>query len=239
MNGEKFYHVYQPIVNVRMKSVIGYEAFLRSYDEPNPLTLFKQARENGELSQIDFMSIKQASHINIKDRFLFLNVFPSTILDYQSYTAITQLVCQFKYKNRIILELNEANEESMCWEELEFFNKIEHLRNSGILIAIDDVGKGQASLEKIIEFKPDYIKLDRYFSKGLHDNKCKQDVVSFFVEYCQKRSTLILEGIEDEKDMRTSVTLGVDCLQGYLFGKPLIKTRLNQTEKGILHFCDN
>jgi EAL domain-containing protein (putative c-di-GMP-specific phosphodiesterase class I) len=88
------------------------------------------------------------------------------------------------------------------------------------LYSLDDVGKGIAGLNKIIEFAPNYIKLDRYFSMGLSQSKEKQQIISLLIQYANGKMGLILEGIEEEVDLEQAKILNVPVVQGYLLGKP-------------------
>ncbi|PFA99221.1 hypothetical protein CN383_16355 [Priestia megaterium] len=81
-------------------------------------------------------------------------------------------------------------------------------------------GAGSATLKQIIEYKPKYIKLDRYFAKNLASSKEKQQIVQLLTNYNVNDTILILEGIEDKKDLATSCALNVPFAQGYLLGKP-------------------
>lgn len=224
------YHVFQPIVSTQTLEVIGYEAFLRSHIESNPLALFNKARKEKIISKLDSMSIEQAISQYGYNNFLFLNIFPSTVLDDESYLLLTQLVNYFNENKQIILELNESIDDGLCWEEFELFDRINNLRTLGYLIAIDDVGKGQSSMHKVIELNPDFIKLDRYFAQNLHKCKLKQEVVSFFVNYSKHRSLFILEGIENHVDLSKATELGVNYVQGFLFGQPLTRNQMLSKE---------
>lgn len=85
---------------------------------------------------------------------------------------------------------------------------------------MDDIGDGTADLKKIVEFMPDYIKMSRYFSKGLATTEKKQRILQLFLEYFGADTKMILEGIENQNDLVCAKNLGVALGQGYLLGKP-------------------
>lgn len=101
-----------------------------------------------------------------------------------------------------------------------FIQRVSDLRRRGFLIALDDVGDGTDTFRNIHDLAPDYIKVDRYYSKLLSVSKDKQQVVRLFVEFCQNDIQLILEGVENNEDFDCAARLGVKNGQGYLFGKP-------------------
>ncbi|MBB6454926.1 EAL domain-containing protein (putative c-di-GMP-specific phosphodiesterase class I) [Salirhabdus euzebyi] len=213
-----FYHLYHPIINCETNQILGFEALLRSVNEPNPLIFFKNAREEGNLINYDLESIKLA-YLKMKTETVksFINVFPMTILSDQ----FINLLSQFKNKENIILEINETNDDSLIWNKPEFKSRLQSMRELNIQWALDDVGAGQSSLQRVLEFKPDYIKLDKYFSAGLSHSKQKQRVISFFVEFCREENIkFILEGIESRNDFLVAQQLKVPNIQGFYFGKP-------------------
>ncbi|WLR51970.1 EAL domain-containing protein [Bacillus tianshenii] len=217
------HHLFQPIIHTVDKTHYAYEAFLRSASCSNPLQLFDNARRHNQLYSLDTTSIEKAvsvCHAYIKNH-VFLNVFPSSLLQNSFFDLLESLDEQYhKICTQIVLEINESNDDHEAWKSSEFNDRINELRKRNIPFALDDVGTGQASLHKLIELAPDYVKIDRFFSKHLADSTKKQKIVSFFVDYCQNHSKLILEGIETEQDLNTATDLGVEYVQGFFFGKP-------------------
>ncbi|MFC4601990.1 EAL domain-containing protein [Cohnella hongkongensis] len=152
---------------------------------------------------------------------LFVNVFPSTLLNpaFSKWIARDLLDNRFPL-SQIILEINEAPEEEKMWDIALLGEKLSEMRQYGFLIALDDVGSGAASLKKIVEYKPDIVKLDRYFGKQLAVNEAKQKRVSLFAEFCRGERLLVLEGIEHADDLSVARSLGVPLGQGFLLGCP-------------------
>lgn len=72
------------------------------------------------------------------------------------------------------------------WDIPLLGRKIREMRQHGLLIALDDVGSGAASLKKIVEYEPDIVKLDRFFGKQLAASPSKQKLVALFVAYCSE-----------------------------------------------------
>ncbi|QRG65517.1 EAL domain-containing protein [Brevibacillus choshinensis] len=224
---EEYYHAFQPICDLPGKNRLGYEALLRSKQAVNPEALFQTAKEKNELLELDTRSLQYAllSFFQSPDRctneLLFVNIFPSTIVE-DSFPAFIQGIARdFKpYLNQIVLEINESIMEGKVWNEPVFLERIDELRKAGILIALDDVGEGTTTFRKILEIAPDYIKIDRFFSQNLSESLEKQKVVRLLVEYCKDGAQLILEGVEEEEDFACAASLGVAIGQGYLFGKP-------------------
>jgi len=224
---KEYYHAFQPICRLPEKSRIGYEALLRSRANVHPEALFQQAKDTNALAELDTHSLCYAllsffhAPGRSKSELLFVNVFPSTIVEASFPSFIEQLARDYsEWLPQIVLEINESVMEGKIWSEPIFLQRVQSLREMGFLIALDDVGDGTTTFRKILEIAPDFIKLDRYFSQHLSVSQNKQKVVRLFVEFCRNDSQLILEGVEEEDDFACAASLGVSIGQGYLFGKP-------------------
>jgi EAL domain-containing protein (putative c-di-GMP-specific phosphodiesterase class I) len=222
-----FYHHYQPLYALSNWKLYGYEAFFRSDFSLNPELVFQFAKKNRKLFELDTASIFNAalfyfiSKENILlglKKTLFVNVFPSTLLHPSFSNFLERLISE----NMIIPSKNivfEINESEIIWDIPSLRQVIHCLRNNGFSVAFDDVGKGTASIQNIVEFEPEFVKLDRYFSVDLAVSEKKQRMVQLFVDYCSDGSRLVLEGIEKPEDLAIAKMLGVQIGQGYILGK--------------------
>src|SRR5690606_28936871 len=99
---------------------------------------------------------------------------------------------------------------------------IRFLRTNGFSVALDDLGKGEFSIQTVMELEPDFVKLDRYYSIDLSNSIEKQNEIQMILDVCQQKNIyLVLEGIEEPKDLAMAKKLGVHLGQGYLLGRPL------------------
>jgi EAL domain-containing protein (putative c-di-GMP-specific phosphodiesterase class I) len=219
----KFHHVYQPLYVLDNWCIFGYEALIRCDLQPNPEILFRTAIEGKKLFQFDIASIMKAiityksSRYSESNANLFINVFSSTLLHPSFYAFLDQLLLQNEViRNHVVFEIVESEEiyDYRPIREITFY-----LRDRGFRIAIDDFGKGYSSIEKVLELEPDFIKLDRFFSRNLSYSSNKQKLLSLLVDYCNNKTRLILEGIETPEDLATAKFLGVHIGQGNILGK--------------------
>ncbi|MGG3560535.1 EAL domain-containing protein [Neobacillus rhizosphaerae] len=224
----KMEHVYQPLWNVTNMSLFGYEALLRFPDgffQGNIETCFEQAREVGILYELDTRSIEGAASSfplhQLNEERLFINIYPSTLLHPQFEAFIDQFLLTYPQAyGKIVFELSETKFEDDIWEVKELKERVWLLKEKGFSIALDDIGKGAAELQKMIEFTPDYIKLDRYFANELAVSKEKQEMIALFIQYSKGKMGVILEGIEQGLDLEQAKKLHVPVAQGYLLGRP-------------------
>lgn len=223
---ELFHHYFQPLYYLDDWSLLGYEAFLRceNHNDQDIESLFQLARQFEKLHELDITSIRKAMMVyhkhqqHIPGNTLFLNVYPSTLKNRQFLETWNQLTEQMSLsRKRIVLEINEAEE---ITDFASLRRVIRPLREKGVLIALDDLGKGAASLKALIELEPEFVKLDRYFADDLSKSPSKQKMVKSILQYCQGDILVVLEGIEQSRDLSMAKALGVHIGQGYLLGKP-------------------
>ena len=80
--------------------------------------------------------------------------------------------------NKIVLELTErgfTGNIDKLMEAVVFFHQL------GFQIAIDDLGTGNISVDQWMSFRPDYVKIDRYFITGVDSDTEKQNFVRSIV----------------------------------------------------------
>lgn len=223
---ELFYHYYQPIYNLEDESKMGYEVLLRTDTYENPENLFQEARNTNLLYELDTKSISKGVKSYELNEYtkqklnLFLNVFPSTLLNPTFQTFLHNTISTHNLSNhQIVLEISEAE----VIEDYTIMSEyIKSLKKLGFKLAVDDVGKGNSSIRAIIDLKPHFIKLDRYFTIDLDQDKAKQAVIHFLLNYCKEfGSHLILEGVESKTELTIAKGLGIQFVQGYVLGKPI------------------
>jgi EAL domain-containing protein (putative c-di-GMP-specific phosphodiesterase class I) len=98
---------------------------------------------------------------------------------------------------------------------------LDHYREQGFQIAIDDAGAGYSSLQSISELMPDYIKVDRSLINGIDHNEVKSNMLEAFVIFAKKmNSKIIAEGIETEAELQRVNDLGIEYGQGFFIAEP-------------------
>ena len=104
---------------------------------------------------------------------------------------------------------------------LPFFSLRQKLRSLGVKIAIDDFGTGYSNFERLLEYKPDIIKIDGSLIKNIQTNRHNRSIVEMIVTFAKKQHIqTIAEFVESEEIFHIVQALGIDYSQGYAFGKP-------------------
>jgi len=119
---------------------------------------------------------------------------------------------------RVILEIVEQQQ---YWDDARFFRSVNALRAVGIRIALDDIGLGYSNYRTLIEVRPDFYKIDRYFVTGskAKDN-ARAAIESIVLLASRLGGRAVAEGIESADDLESVRDLGIDLVQGFHLAVP-------------------
>ncbi|HFL2423174.1 TPA: phosphodiesterase PdcB [Clostridioides difficile] len=229
-NFNDFELFFQPQVNAVTKEVIGAEVLLRwhssTYGEVSPVEFIPILEQSNLIIPVGKWIIKEAVkqckewHKINPDFKISVNV--SYIQLKEDFFRDFIVECLVKYELRpefLILELTEN-----CWiPDINLLNdKFISLKGIGVYIAIDDFGTGYSSLNYLKELSVNIIKIERSFVKNITHNSYEYT----FLEYIIKLAHIInlkvcVEGIESYEEYDIVKSLGVDIIQGFLFGRPV------------------
>ena len=215
LDGREFHIVFQPIVDLETRDVIGHEALTRFSDQTPPDIRFADATRLGlgddfEIAAI-LLALKEAVRLPA-DAFLSLNVSPAVAL---ASSALLHAELQ-GVDRQIVLELTEH---VPIADYSQLRAAIASLGN--VQIAVDDAGAGYASLRHILELRPAFAKLDISLVRGIDKDDLRQAMAAGIQYYALRTGcSLIAEGVETDEEAATLLALGVDLGQGYLFGRP-------------------
>ena len=204
--------------------IVGYEFLLRSDHCNNPEKLFHCAKMENQLTSLDMKSIEtifqkiERNYSHLVNVNWFINVFPSTLADPIFMEHAQKWIDHYNVEPKtIVFEINEGLKET---DFSALTKTVRELKKLGFLIALDDIGKGEATIKSIIELDPNILKFDRYLSNNLSTSRIKQSVIRHFVKAFHKQKWFVLEGIENKADFETVKQLGVPYGQGYYLGRP-------------------
>ena len=116
---------------------------------------------------------------------------------------------------------------------------LEAIQALGVKLALDDFGTGFSSLAYPNRLPFDKLKIDRSFVDGVDLNSERMKVLCGIVRMSQALGErTIAEGAERQEEVDVLVHLGCDCVQGYVFARPMLPgqviERAVQIEAGSL-----
>jgi PAS domain S-box-containing protein len=215
-----FLPVFQPIVELETRAVVGYEALTRFADGSRPDQIFAEANRCGltlELETATLEAIFAAAGPLPGRVWLNINVSPELVL------ADKPLAALLADRGRpVVLELTEH----IAITDYPALRAALERLGPGIRLAVDDAGAGFATLRHILELRPDYVKLDRGIVHQVDRDPARQALVAGLVHFASGTGVvLIAEGVETEAEARQLRALGVPLAQGYRLGRPGLATR--------------
>ena len=217
--------LFEPIVNLSTRDVIGYEALARGpagSEVQTPGAFFQRAEEAGLLFEADSLCRRRAldgAHGLAPGIKLFLNCLPSAIRDPQFRGAAFQHLLE-RLRLRPTDVVFEISERESIGNFAMFREARDHFASLGLGIALDDTGVGYSSLEAVMELAPDFIKVDQVLVRSIDtDPPCQELLRSLNAVAAKLGARVIAEGIETREELSTLQALGVPFGQGYLLGR--------------------
>lgn len=125
---------------------------------------------------------------------------------------------------RLILEITEDAALGNAAQTIDFMN---HVRSMGCAFALDDFGAGATGFRHFRDFRFDMVKIDGSFITDVHRNRDAQVLVECLVAVARHfEMVCVAERVETELDADWLIGLGVDCMQGYLYGRPSVEAKM-------------
>lgn len=221
-----FTMAFQPIVNVLTQDIHAYEALVRGpNNEPAGWVLDKVGDHNRYRfdQACRVKAIELASRLGLAQHpscLLHINFLPNAV--YRPETCIRatlQAAAEFDFPvERIVFEVTEGEK---VRDEDHLKGIFAEYKRQGFTTAIDDFGAGYSGLNLLAEFQPDVIKLDMALTRGLDGDRVRRVIVSGVLMVCRELGIrVVAEGVETQAEAQVLRDLGVELIQGYLYGRP-------------------
>jgi EAL domain-containing protein (putative c-di-GMP-specific phosphodiesterase class I) len=218
---DRIWMAYQPIVHWPSRSVLAYEALVRS-KEPSlqgPLDLLDAAERLGRLRDLGRhirAHVASTAPDAPSTALLFVNLHSADLNDDDLLSPASPLAA---VATRVVLEITER---ASLLGVNGLAAKMSKLRELGFRIAIDDLGAGYAGLSSFAELEPEFVKLDMSLIRDLDKSKRKRSVVRAMTQLCAKQLSIqvVSEGVERAEERDILALDGCELMQGYLFAKP-------------------
>lgn len=217
LSGNGVTMVYQPIVELRSRRIVGLEALARFHALPlrPPNEWFAEAVQLELGVQLELMAIRNAmaglAQIP-QDAYLSVNCSPRAAMSPELVTVLGG------HATRMVVEITEHE---AIEDYAELATTLGDLRGLGLRVAIDDAGAGFASLRHTLLLRPDIVKVDTSLTRDIDGDRAKRALTSALVSFSDEMGIdIIAEGIETAEELETLVSLGVPFGQGFFLGKP-------------------
>lgn len=124
---------------------------------------------------------------------------------------------------RLTVELTEGSAPALPGLALEVMDE---LRSFGVRLALDDFGTGHSSLAHLQDYRFDVLKIDGRFARGIAADRDDRALLASMLGLARHFGMLaVVERVETDAQAAALRAMGVDGLQGYLFGRPTDRPR--------------
>ena len=230
LKNDTFEMLYQPQYEISSHKLVGFESLIRLKNKKgeyiNTQKFINVAEKSGLIYDIDMWVMhnvmKQTRDfvllhpevevsINISGKHITNKGFIEDVIDSLSET-------NFPPKNLKI----EITESSYIRHIDEAAQVVQRLKTLGIKTALDDFGTGYSSLNYLSKMAVDMLKIDKSFVDEILTKEGDKSFVDIIIKLGHLMNCkVIAEGVEDQDQLSTLAFLGCDCVQGYIWGKPI------------------
>ena len=221
--------VYQPIVGLSDRRIVGVEALVRWTDDgDNPVSpdvFVRLAEERGFVGDITALVVRHIlrdfaetlrSHPEFRVSF---NVAAADLVDPRLLPMLEQALADASVAPQsLVIEITESS----TARYVPAIMTIRGLRERGFHVHIDDFGTGYSSLAYLQDLAVDAIKIDRTFTKAIGTDSVTVSILPQILTMVEAlHLDVIVEGIEtpEQADYFAGASQTIYA-QGWLFGRP-------------------
>jgi diguanylate cyclase (GGDEF)-like protein len=231
LDGNEFFLVYQPYIDLRTAQIVGVEALIR-WDHPtlgilDPPQFIPMAEKSDLIVSLDNWVLWQACRqlrswqdhdldhlrlsVNLASRDLASPNFYDSVERTLRDTGIDPTLLELEITDRVVLDKSGPAKEN-----------IDRLRRLGVRFTIDDFGQGNSSLDRIGSFPVNTLKIDQSFVHVLGPTDDENSLVSAMIAMASRLGlSCVAEGVETLLQSRVLLQRGCTTAQGYYFSPPL------------------
>ncbi len=235
IDNNRFFLEYQPIIDAKTNKIMGAEVLsrLNSLTEGivTPHHFLSAVNNVGLNEKFDYYILEKnckwiSSDKAGRTKYVYtINFSRHTLCDQKGAENIINIIEKYGIDYSCIaveiLEDKSLNED----EKSIMIRNLKLLKEKGILILLDDFGKGYTSFGDLSDFDISIVKID----KAITQNATNQTGFLILKNIIRTAHDLgfktLCEGIETQQHKKTVVDAGCDMLQGYYFYRPMPVTQ--------------
>jgi diguanylate cyclase (GGDEF)-like protein/PAS domain S-box-containing protein len=230
---KEFFLVYQPIISLENKGLVGFEALVR-WQHPTlglvpPNDFISLAEENGTIVQIGQFVLDEACRqlkvwqkelscelpltisVNVSAKQLLQKNFFAEVLDTLGHHRILPRQIKLEITESVVVDNNDI-----------VVSILRQFRAIGVKLSMDDFGTGYSSLSYLHRLPIDTLKIDRSFISLMTEETESSEIVRTILLLAKNLNLdVVAEGIETLAQQDILKDLNCDYGQGYYFSRPL------------------
>ena len=213
---------FQPIIDVESNSLHKFEALARIRLEDgtiiSPAMFLEAAKIDKTYEYFSRQLMQKIFNIYARNKEeISINITYQNIVSESMLTYIENRLQKYGGEN-ITFEIVET-------EDIKDYNRIKEfidlVKMYDAKISIDDFGSGYSNFTNLVQFELDYLKLDGTLVAQLLDDENVENMVRAIVDFAHKADIKVIAEYVSTVALDKKVRqLGVDYIQGYLYGEP-------------------
>ena len=241
----EFRLLYQPQVDIESGEIVGAEALLRwanpTLGDVTPAEFIPIAEQTGAIVAIGQYvletAIGEAADLCRQESSGFslaVNLSPRQFRDHELVDIVESALRKHTVPpDRLVLEITEG---LFIEPNLDVGRTLGRLHDSGILLAMDDFGKGYSSLSYLRLYSFDKLKIDREFVHDMTTDPGDRELVLAAISMAHSIGlTVVAEGVETRQQSELLQQQGCEMAQGFLYSPPVSMAELLDLLKGPRH----
>ena len=233
---QQFILFYQPKIDLRTETLVGYEALIRWLRPDNtlipPARFIGVAESTGLIVQIGEWIILEACRFLARQQSRGYNVTVSVNLSARQFHdnnlpgMIERIIKRTGVEpTALVFEITES---MLMGDTDAAIKQLNQLKRLGVSLSIDDFGTGYSSLSYLKRFPVDELKIDRSFVKDIPEDQNDMDIVAAIIAMAQKMQLrVVAEGVESAAQATFLKQNACYLVQGYYFSMPLAEQELS------------
>ena len=227
-NFSEFTMYYMPVVDAKTSKIVGVEALIRWFSKDlgfvSPDEFIPIAESRGLFQELDLWVVEKvmldvpALHELFGERCkVAINISAAQLGSENFFLRLMQVIQDIDVsRDYIELEITETFSATMTAQVEANLNLF---KQAGFSLALDDFGAGHTSLQQLLDYPLDVIKIDktvvdRTFTGG-------GELLNGLIGFCKSQGySVTAEGVETKEQADFLIDAGADTLQGFYFAKP-------------------
>ena len=239
---------YQPIYSVAEMRIRSCEALLRLTDAEigfiGPDEFIPIAEETGRIVEVGHFVMEEVCRF-IRDEnpkqygidFIDVNLSVIQCMHPEITEEINNIINMYGV-SRDMVNL-EVTETASAKSNALLQSRLNELHRSGFTISLDDFGSGFSSVEYLIKFPFDIVKLDKALVWAYMSTEKYEPILKHYMPMLHGLGLkIVAEGVETKEMLEALEELGCDYIQGYYFSRPIPKAKfmeyIKNAARGIL-----
>lgn len=232
VKNEEFFLVYQPIMDLKTKKIIGMEALLRwlfpSKGTVMPNDFIPVAERSGMFTQLGFWVIQTAfrqlkvwgEQFPLQENYLSINL---SAIQLEAEQIVQDIQNEAKYADINVSNIGfELTESAIMTDPEKAKAIINTLNQQGFKILIDDFGTGFSSFSRLKELELSGLKIDKSFIDCIGKHVVGERIIKAITYLADILNLVpIAEGVETAEQVDFLLKNGCSVAQGYYFSKPI------------------